>query len=223
MLEKNNFVQIEYTGKLEKNNKIFDTTNKELAQKENIFNPKMAYGPITICLGQNQILPGLDEAIIGESENKEKEIHLKSEKAFGKKDPKLIMLIPLSKFKKENIRPMVGMQINVDNQMAIVKSVNGGRVMADFNHPLAGQDVIYNIKILNQITDTNKKAQSQLAMMLNHNIETEFENETLKVKIQLPEQYSKPIEEKLKELIPEIKTVEFLREQPNKNESKEKV
>jgi len=219
MLEKNDFVEIDYTGRLVKNGKIFDTTNKDSAIKENIHNPKMSYEPITICLGQNQILPGLDKEIIGLKENDEKEVNLEAKDAFGKKNPKLIMLIPISKFKKENLRPVPGMQINVDNQLATIKTVNGGRVMADFNHPLAGNDVIYNIKIIKKINDTNKKAQAQLSMMLNHKIETEFSNETLKVKLNLPKEYTKPIEDKLKELIPEIKTIEFSAE----DKIKEKV
>ncbi|MBN2880531.1 peptidylprolyl isomerase [Candidatus Woesearchaeota archaeon] len=209
MLQEKDFIELEYTGVLKSNGNIFDTTNSNLAKEKGIFNPKMRYEPIKICIGENHIIPGLDSRLLKVELNKETELEVPTEEAFGKKDPKLIMLISASKFKKENVRPLPGMQINVDNQIATVKSVNGGRVMVDFNHPLAGQDVIYKVKVLRKIEDVKEKVNAELTMLLNSKIETEVEKETAKVNLDLPKEISTKIEEKIIELIPEIKSVVF--------------
>ena len=50
MLKEKKFVEIEYTGILEENNKVFDTTNEDIAKKENIYSSKTKYGPIIIFI-----------------------------------------------------------------------------------------------------------------------------------------------------------------------------
>ena len=92
-LKQNDFVSIEYTGRIKDTGQVFDTTSEEIAKKEKIHNPKMAYAPVTICIGQNQVLAGIDAALIGKEENKSFTLILEAEKAFGRKNPRLLKLI----------------------------------------------------------------------------------------------------------------------------------
>ncbi len=55
------FIEIEYTGKLKAEDIIFDTTDEKLAKENNIHQENSNYGPTIICLGENQILKGLDD------------------------------------------------------------------------------------------------------------------------------------------------------------------
>lgn len=209
MLAEKDFIEIEYTGILRKNDIVFDTTDEKLAKESGIYNPRMKYGPMIICIGEGHILKGLDKSLLGAEIGKEKSVELEATEAFGKKDPKLIMLVSASKFKKDNVRPFPGMQLNIDNQIATVRSVNGGRVMVDFNHPLAGQDVSYKIKVIRKVTDPKEKVQAELTMILNRSIPVTVEGTVAKVDLPLPEEIVKPIEEKITKIVPEIKSVEF--------------
>jgi len=151
--QKNNFIEIEFTGKA--NNEIFDTTNPEEAKQMGI-EPKNIK-PLIVSVGNEMILKGLDQALEGKEIGKKHSIHLKPEQAFGTRNPKLIRTIPMKIFREQNIQPQRGMTFNMDNQIVKILSVSGGRVIADFNNTLAGKEVDYDFKINKIITDNKEK------------------------------------------------------------------
>ncbi|HIQ38610.1 MAG TPA: peptidylprolyl isomerase [Methanothermococcus okinawensis] len=144
-MEKGVIVKVSYSGYVD--GKLFDTTNEELAKREGIYNPGIRYGPVTVIVGQGMLIPGLDEALLEMEVGEEKELELPPEKAFGKRDPSKIRLVPLREFKKHKINPVVGMPVTINNQVGRIVSINGGRVLVDFNHELAGKTVKYTLKV----------------------------------------------------------------------------
>jgi|TARA_B100002003_G_scaffold179451_1_gene167426 FKBP-type peptidyl-prolyl cis-trans isomerase 2 len=152
-IKKNDFIEIEFTGLA--NGEIFDTTNKKDAEKMGI-EPKNIK-PLTISVGNQMILQGLDEDLEGKETGKEYSIHILPEKAFGKRDPSMIKTYGLSHFTKQNINPYPGMALQLDNTIAKVLSVSGGRVTMDFNNPIAGKEVDYKYKINKIITENKEK------------------------------------------------------------------
>lgn len=211
-LKNKNFVEIEYTGRIKEDNLIFDTTDEKLAKENNLYNENMSYGPTVICLGEGQVLKGLEEELIDKETEKEYTVELTPEKAFGKKDPKLIQLIPTSKFSQQNIRPVPGLQLNIDGLLGIVKTVSGGRTLVDFNHPLAGRDIIYKVKINKIITDDKEKIKAYIKVSLNlKDFDVKIENNIAKItfKKELPKEISERLSKKITELIPNIKNIEF--------------
>lgn len=144
-MKKGDIVKVSYSGYVD--GKLFDTTDEELAKKEGIYNPGIRYGPVTVIVGQGMLIPGLDEALLEMNVGEEKELELPPEKAFGKRDPSKIKLIPLREFKKHKITPVVGMPVTINNQVGKIVSINGGRVLVDFNHELAGKTVKYIFKV----------------------------------------------------------------------------
>ncbi|EFK97351.1 peptidylprolyl isomerase FKBP-type, partial [sediment metagenome] len=50
---------------------------------------------------------------------------------------------------KDSIRPMPGLPVNIDGMYGIIRTVAGGRVIVDFNHPLSGKEIVYNSKLKN--------------------------------------------------------------------------
>ena len=152
-IKKNDFIEIEFTGLA--NGEIFDTTNKKDAEKMGI-EPKNIK-PLTISVGNQMILQGLDEDLEGKETGKEYSIHILPEKAFGKRDPSMIKTYGLSHFTKQNITPYPGMALQLDNTIAKVLSVSGGRVTMDFNNPIAGKEVDYKYKINKIITENKEK------------------------------------------------------------------
>ena len=152
-INKNDFIEIDFTGI--SNDEIFDTTNPKDADKLGINTE--AVKPLIISVGNDMLLKGFDEQLAGKELNKEYSIQLNPDKAFGPRNPNLIKTYSLNNFKKQNINPYPGMAIQLDNLLARVISVSGGRVIVDFNNPLAGKQVSYNFKILKKITDNNEK------------------------------------------------------------------
>ncbi len=158
------FIELKYTGKAE--GAVFDTTDIEVAKKNGIYNKDAHYGSVRIRVGDGLLLKSLDEDVVGKEPNKDYNLKLAAEKAFGKKTPELIRMIPKRKFSESGINPVAGMPVNIDGVMAIIRTVSGGRILVDFNHPLAGKDVEYDYKITKIITDTKEKAESIIAMEL---------------------------------------------------------
>jgi len=144
-MERGDIVKVSYSGYVD--GKLFDTTDEELAKREGIYNPGNKYGPVTVIVGQGMLIPGLDEALLEMEVGEEKELELPPEKAFGKRDPSKIKLVPLREFKKHNITPVVGMPVTINNEVGRIVSINGGRVLVDFNHQLAGKTVRYILKV----------------------------------------------------------------------------
>jgi len=155
-IQKNDFIEIEFTGKSSIDNHIFDTTNPEEAKEMGI-QDSSSIKPLIISVGNNMMLKGLDESLLDKELNKQCSIHLEPEKAFGKRNPQLIKTYNINSFTKNNINPYQGLTLQLDNNLAKVLSVSGGRVTVDFNNPLAGKEVDYTFKITKKITDNNEK------------------------------------------------------------------
>jgi len=210
-IAKTDFIEIEYTGKLKDENAVFDTTDEKVA-KENDLESHSGYGSVIICVGEEQLLKGLDKNLEGKETGKEYDIDIKPEDAFGEKNAKLIQLIPTNKFKQQNIQPMPGMQLNMDGVVGTIKTVSGGRTLVDFNHPLAGKDVSYKIKINKKITDDKEKLEGYLKLSLGTKdveLEVNDSNAKIKLKKEIPKETQERLSKKITELIPNIKNVEF--------------
>lgn len=152
------FVELDFVGRIKATGKIFDLTVKDMA--ENDVGRQMDFKPIIACIGSGQLIKGFEERLVGKEVGSEFEFDLPAEKAFGKKNPNLIQLVPLPVFKKNNVDPYPGQQLNVDGMLATVRSVSGGRVVLDFNHPLAGKELHYWVKIRKIINSEKKKIEA---------------------------------------------------------------
>jgi FKBP-type peptidyl-prolyl cis-trans isomerase 2 len=159
-LKDGDFIKISYTGKTAATGKIFDTTDAEKAKEAGITEEGRNYAPVLVVLGKNHVVKGLEDALRNMSIGEQKSVELTPEKAFGARDPGLVRIIPLSEFKKRELDPFPGMVLDFDGKNGIVKSVSGGRVMVDLNHPLAGEKIVYEVKVEEKLTETNPKIQA---------------------------------------------------------------
>jgi len=151
-VNKNDFIEIEFTGKA--NNEIFDTTNKEEAKKIGI---ESDVKPIIVSAGNEMLLKGLDENLDGKEIGKQYLVKISPEKGFGPRNPSLIKTIPMKVFREKNMNPVPGLTLQMDNYLAKILSVSGGRVIVDFNNPLAGKEIEYEFKILRKVEDAKEK------------------------------------------------------------------
>jgi len=180
MLKENDFVEIDYIARI-KGDGIFDLTMEDVARKNNIYSKDYKYRPAVICLGKKDIIKGLDNQLIGK-EIGECIITINPEDGFGKKDPKLIKLVPTKEFTKQNIRPMPGMQLNIEGFMGRILSVTGGRTLVDFNNPLAGKELEYDVKIKRRVTDKKEQLQGFLDISFK-DYKLEFDNDEAVIEI----------------------------------------
>lgn len=211
-IKKHDFVEIEYTGRTKGDGTIFDTTEEKVARKNNIYGKNADYSPAVICVGENNILKAVDEQIIGKEAGKEYIFEISSENAFGKKDARLIQLIPTSKFRQQNIQPIPGLQLNIDGVFGVVKTVSGGRCLVDFNHPLAGKDLVYNVKINRIVDDDKEKLKSLLKMHLqikDAEIELKEGTANINLKHDIPKQAQEEFKKIVEKTMPSIKNVNF--------------
>jgi FKBP-type peptidyl-prolyl cis-trans isomerase 2 len=210
-IKKHDFLEVEYSGVLKGDNLLFDTTSEADAKKHNVHRTGARYGPLTVCVGEHFLLPGLDEFLIGKEVGKEYKVDLTPEQGFGKKDPKLIQMIPTSKFQESKINPFPGLQINVDGQMGMVKTVGAGRVMIDFNHPLSGKDLGYTITVKNMVTDEKQKVDAYLKHLGLDNLDIKSENGVVSVALhmEMPKEIADQFSKRIREIIPTLKEVKF--------------
>ena len=222
-VNKDDFVEVEYTGRIKSDGRIFDTTNEKLAEENKIKTPGMAYGPIIVCLGENNIVEFLDDELADKEIGKKYEKEFRSEEAFGKKDAKLVRVVSMNLFKKQDMAPYPGMQINAEGHFGIVRSISGGRVIVDFNHPLAGRELIYEFRILSKINDAVKQAEciAKFNLLPNKNLyELKLDGESLNVvvKIDIPDKIKETFKKKIQKLVPKIKKIEFSTEKKDEKQ-----
>ena len=163
-IDNGDFVRVNFTGKIKETEDVFDTTYDEVAQEAGIFEENKTYKAIPIVVGGNHLLPAIEEAIIGLEEGDKKTIEVDSENAFGPRDPSLIQLVPMREFKKQNMTPFPGMKIQSEGATGKILTVNGGRVRVDFNHELAGRDLVYDVEVTEIIEDDEEKIKSMIEL-----------------------------------------------------------
>ncbi|MDL2246995.1 peptidylprolyl isomerase [Methanobrevibacter sp. OttesenSCG-928-K11] len=163
-IKEGDFVKIDFTGKIAETGDVFDTTYEETAKDADIFVEEKTYAPIPIVVGGNHLLPALDEAIVGMKKGDSKNLEVESKDAFGDRDSSLIELIPVKEFKKQGMTPVPGMKITAENNTGKILTVNGGRVKVDFNHELAGKDLVYDFEVVEVIEDDEEKIKSMIQL-----------------------------------------------------------
>jgi len=211
-LNKKDFIEIEFTGKI-KDGEIFDSNIKKDLEKTNL---NVKSKPFIFCLGEGMFLKGIDDFLIGK-DIKEYKIELLPEKAFGNRDSKLVQMIPMKIFKEQKVNPVLGAMFNFDGKIAKVLTVSGGRIMVDFNHPLAGKTVIYNIKVLRKVDDLNEKAKTLIDFFTKKDFK--FEIKDKKITIHADKQFSQFLilfKDKFKEILDLDLEVREIEKNPSK-------
>jgi len=156
-MKEGDFIKVDYIGRIKDSGEIFDLTIEEVAKKEGIYDDKREYKPIPIIVGEGFVIKGLDKAFLSMNVGERKIIELKPEEAFGERKPELIKVFPLSFFEKQNVKPEPGMIVNISGIYGRIQSCDSGRVRIDFNNPLAGKVVEYDVEIKSVVEDEQKK------------------------------------------------------------------
>ncbi|WP_367279016.1 peptidylprolyl isomerase, partial [Methanospirillum sp.] len=160
---------------------VFDTTREEDARESGTFDEKKKYEPVIICAGKQQILLGLDEALVGKEPGYEDTVEIPPEKAFGEREQELMRSFEKKAFKE---KVAVGMRVNIPNvgEGTVVKMI-GNRVLVDFNHPLAGQTLSYSFRIEEFVEDPSEQVKGLVSIFSGVDTEVSIENGVAKINL----------------------------------------
>jgi peptidylprolyl isomerase len=157
-LQKGDFILINYTAKVKETNEVFDTTLEEVAKKEHLHKEGEIYEPKLIVIGESWMLKVVDESFETMKLNKPQSVEVPPDKAFGPRDPEKIKRVPLKQLLAKDIHnPTIGMRIDYNGKMATIRSIGAGRVLLDFNPPLAGKTLVYDVTVDKKLAADEEK------------------------------------------------------------------
>lgn len=159
-VNKGDFIMVEMTGRAQETGEIFETTDEELAREEGAYREGATYGLRLVVVGEGWVLKGLDERLPGTELDEEVEIEIPPAEAFGERNADLVQMVPYRILRSKGVNPVVGAELEIDGRPAVIRSIGAGRVQVDYNHPLAGRNIVYNLKVVEQIENDKKKIQA---------------------------------------------------------------
>lgn len=151
-------VKVNYT--IKRDGEVFDTTLEKVAIEHGIFNEKRKYEPVVAVIGEGNFFKKVDEELKAMNVGERKIVKLEPKDAFGERKAELVSLVALKEFKRRNIVPYPGLIIDLNGMQGRVQSVSGGRVRVDFNHPLAGQTIEFELEVVEKVESKEKKAEA---------------------------------------------------------------
>jgi peptidylprolyl isomerase len=146
-------VTVDYIGWYD-NGTVFDTSNATVAQQNGLYDADRSYEPISFVLGNQDVIPGFENAVVGMKVGESKNITIAPADAYGAYDPTYIQPVNMTELIEANITPSVNMTIptmyglvRVDSIQINESDYNNSIVNIDFNHPLAGKTLHFRITL----------------------------------------------------------------------------
>ena len=119
-----------------------------------IFDSSLEREPIEFILGQDTVIPGFEQAVIGMEVGESKDVSIPPEDGFGEYSEDLVVNIEKS-ILPPDINPELGMQLEVSSEeeeetprVFAIADIAEDSVTLDGNHPLAGKEIAFKIELL---------------------------------------------------------------------------
>lgn len=131
-------VKVHYTGRLDDDN-VFDSSR----EKE----------PLEFQLGSGQLIPGFEEAVLGMTTGETKTFKIQANQAYGEHREELVQQVPRHQFPSD-MEVKIGQRFQINQQeeeqplVVTVTEVSDTFVTIDANHPLAGEDLTFDIELV---------------------------------------------------------------------------
>ena len=233
-LQKGNFILVEYVAKVKETSEVFDTTFEEAAKKGHLFKEGDIYEPKLVVIGEGWVIKALDENLATMEVGKAAVVEIPPDKAFGPRDPEKVKRIPLKQLLAKDITPTLGMRVEYGGKTATVRAIGAGRVLLDFNPPLAGKTLVYETTVKKKLETVEEK----IASLIHRRIPAveiakfQFAVKSKTVSIDMPEEafYLEGIQlakrgiatdiQRFLERITAVKFAEAFKAEPKKTESK---
>lgn len=213
------FLLVNFTLKVKESGETVDTTYDAVAKDAHLHQHDATYGPRFIILGEGWLPKGLEDSLVGADIGKQTTVELPPEKGYGARDPAKMRLVPLRRFREQGV-PNPGAQIELDGRPAIVRAVGAGRVQVDYNHPLAGRTLIYDVSIEKVVEDDNEKVLNIISKRIPEVDKTKFniEKNGTELTVEVPEEAfylsglqiaKRSVTSDIQKYFPDVETISF--------------
>ena len=148
-VENTSYVKVHYKGTLS-DGSVFDSS----IERDQ---------PLELILGQGMLIPGFEEGLVGMSAGDKKTVNIPSDKAYGPRREEMVQQVPKDKLPPE---AQVGMQLVAQGPQGAlpvtILEITETEAKLDFNHPLAGQDLTFELEVLDERAPTEDDTQKIL-------------------------------------------------------------
>lgn len=109
--------------------------------------------PVTLTLGDGNLLPGFEKALLGLRAGDRRSVHLPPEDAFGVWNPDNVQTFSRLQFARSGTEPEAGIVMEFNDKTGsslpgVISRVSDDQVEVDFNHPLAGKNIVFEVDIV---------------------------------------------------------------------------
>ncbi|MEY3089890.1 MAG: hypothetical protein RL113_206 [Pseudomonadota bacterium] len=107
--------------------------------------------PLEFIVGMGHIIPGLEKALVGMSQGESGDVLVSAVEAYGEFNPEAMQTLPIDQFEGVDLKEgmtLYGQGEHGETVQVTVKSFNDKEVEIDFNHPLAGKDLMFSVTVL---------------------------------------------------------------------------
>lgn len=207
MLEDGDVVTLSYVGRIRDSGEVFDLTSAEDAEAEGYDAEELDLGPVTALIGAHHVIPGLEDALREMDDGEEKTVAVDAEDAFGERTGDAVETFPAREFDEYDIEPRRGLVVEIDGRRGKIVSTSSGRVRVDFNHPLAGKDLEYDVEVLDVLDTVADRVAAVLDYYGLEDIDVDVDDGN--VTVDLPDEMRTPaLEDRLEEELSLVKGVE---------------
>ena len=136
--KKGSTVKVHYTGKKGSDGTVFDSSEGK--------------DPLEFKLGDGELIPGFEQAVEGMKAGESNSVTIPSDQAYGEPKEDLVITFERDRL-PDDISPEVGQQLQLqhkdgNNIPVVVTELNESEVTLDANHPLAGEDLVFDIEVV---------------------------------------------------------------------------
>ena len=108
--------------------------------------------PLSFTVGSGQVIKGFDDALIDMKVGDKKTVHIPVDQAYGHRNDDMMMEYPKSDFPAD-MQPTLGLQLHMSDNLGnvfpvVIADIKADIVLLDANHPLAGQDLIFDLELV---------------------------------------------------------------------------
>ena len=136
-VKKGDTVSVHYQGKLN-DGSTFDSSEGR--------------APLEFTAGSGQVIKGFDDAVLDMQVGDKKTVNIPVTEAYGERNDEMMVKVPRTDF-PQDMTPEIGMELQMSDEQGhvfpvVVAEVHDDSVLLDANHPLAGQDLTFDIELV---------------------------------------------------------------------------
>jgi peptidylprolyl isomerase len=143
--KKGDLVKVHYTGRLD-DGTVFDSSECGDSDCD------CSSGPLEFTVGAGEVIPGFDQAVEGMSIDETRSVQIPVSEAYGERVEEMVAQVPRSELPADMV-PEVGQHLEVTQEdgnafQVVITEVTDDQVTIDANHPLAGRDLSFDIRLV---------------------------------------------------------------------------